>query len=103
MFWFFKISCCSVAVPFGASYFFFNEMNTFILQGCIKLIKINSKDFYIVKKKNLIFLKMLVFWTLYSLNYIYFFKYTMISTKAQLFSTVIMIVNFSWAQNISIK
>ncbi len=103
MFRFFKISCCSVAVPFVASYFFFYEMNTLILQGCIKLIKINSKDFYIVKKKKSEFHKNAVLLNFVFIKLYIFFKYTMISTKAQLFSTVIMIVNFSWAQNISIK
>ncbi len=31
-------------------YLFSQEINTFIQQGCIKIIKINSKDFCIVKK-----------------------------------------------------
>ncbi len=56
----------------GPVTFFFNKINTFILQGCIKLIKSNSKDFYIVKNFFLICIKMLFFWTLYSLNYIFF-------------------------------
>ncbi len=33
------------------------KYNTFILQGCVKLIKSDSKDFYIVQKQNFLLTK----------------------------------------------
>ncbi len=44
---------------------FLKEMNTFIQQGCIKLIKRDSKDIHIVIQY-FCFKSMLLFWTLYS-------------------------------------
>ncbi len=42
--------------------FLFKESNTFIQQGCIKLIQCNSKDIHNVTKK-LYYKEMLFFWT----------------------------------------
>ncbi len=46
-------------------YFISQEFNTFVQQGCIKLIKSDNKDMYNVAK-DFYFRQMLFFWTFYS-------------------------------------
>ncbi len=36
-------------------YIFFKEINTFIKQGCVKLIKSDSKDYIVRKDGNILF------------------------------------------------
>ncbi len=46
----FCISICTTIQMFGVSnYYFFKESNTFIQEGCVKLIKGESADLYFEK------------------------------------------------------
>ncbi len=53
MFRFFKISCCSVAVPFGASYFFFfwTKWIHLFCKDALNWSKVTVKTFTLLRKK----------------------------------------------------
>ncbi len=55
-----------VSEHFYTHFFFFFKKLTFYYQGCIKLIKSDSKDIFILLQKNSISKKILSFWTLWS-------------------------------------